>query len=151
MPRRLAGTPTLFQQAMAAALPAGEDGQRQADEQGEAQHGAAQQGMAQHGEVQQAQQLELGADLIWLACGRAYDASADPVLRQLQALRPTLLAGGYPAVDAEHMCWPGAAVYLAGRAALLAAGPCAGRHRTGAARAGKLWRGGGWEVQGGDM
>eukprot|EP00887_Chlorella_sp_A99_P000159 scaffold16.g159.t1 len=70
--------------------------------------------------------LELPADVIWLACGSAYSVQADPLLAELQQQHPTAVVGGYPWVDEEHLCWPGAPVYLAGRAAMLALGPCAG-------------------------
>lgn len=124
--RKQAGAHTLFQQAVGAAAAAASGQAHQAGQQDATQQGATQQGAKKQDKTQQAQQVELGSDLIWLACGRAYDAAADPVLRTLRAQRPTLVAGGYPLIDAEHMCWPGAAVYLAGRSSLLATGPCAG-------------------------
>lgn len=121
LPCKLAGSATLFQQAVAASAQATSgDGRRE----GADQQDAEQQKATAH--EQQAQQRELAADCVWLACGSAYDAAADPVLRQLAAAAPTLLAGGFPLLDDEHLCWPGAAVYLAGRGALLAVGPCAG-------------------------
>ena len=70
--------------------------------------------------------LLLQADLVWVSCGAAFSLAANPLLAQLQEQRPTAVAGGYPWVDEEQLCWPGAPVYLAGRAALLALGPCAG-------------------------
>ena len=97
--------PTLFQQAVAAT--SGGSSPQQAQPEGQ-------------------RQRQLRAQLVWLACGRAYNAAADPVLQQLQQQRPTLLAGGYPRLDDEHLCWPGAAVYVMGRGSLLSVGPCAG-------------------------
>lgn len=68
----------------------------------------------------------LEADALWLACGAAYDAAADPLLAQLQARVPTAVVAGYPWLDDRTLCWPGAPVYLAGRPAALALGPAAG-------------------------
>ncbi|KAL4419953.1 hypothetical protein ABPG75_007051 [Micractinium tetrahymenae] len=130
LPSKQVGAPTLFQQAVAAALAARAEQQQseaqEAEQQGKQQGEVQQPQQAQQAQQAQQQEQELGADLLWLACGQAYDAAADPVLSQLQAQRPTLLAGGYPLIDDEHLCWPGAAVYLAGRSTLLTVGPCAG-------------------------
>jgi hypothetical protein len=76
--------------------------------------------------VEEAHEQVLAADEVWLACGRAHNASADPVLRKLAAAAPLRIAGGYAWPDDEHLCWPGAPVYLAGRAAMLSLGPAAG-------------------------
>lgn len=108
-----AAGPTTFQQAVAAAAAAGAESAN-----------ASAASAAEDGEAQQPGQL--GADMGWLACGAAYDAGADPVLRQLAADAPAPLTGGYPWLDEEHLCWPGAAVYVVGRGAMLALGPCAG-------------------------
>jgi hypothetical protein len=81
---------------------------------------------AQQPQQQQQEEVSLESQLVWLCCGSAYDAAADPVLRGLQLAAPTLLAGGYACLDDEHLCWPGAGVYIAGRGALLSVGPTAG-------------------------
>lgn len=104
-----AAGPTLFQQAVAAAAAAAASApdalaEQQFDE----------------------QPAELTANLVWLACGRAYDAAGEAVLRQLAAQAPVPRTGGYPWLDDEALCWPGAPVYLLGRGALLSVGPCAG-------------------------
>lgn len=111
--------PTLFQQAVAAtvaqAAQAASDGQQAPP--AERPLPAAEQQQAG---------APLAAGLVWLACGAAYDAGTDAVLARLAAEAPTPLTGGYPGLDAEHLCWPGAAVYVLGRGALLGVGPCAG-------------------------
>lgn len=120
--------PTQFQQAAAAATgqsaQAAGDGQQQQGERpppADAGDGQHERGDAPH--------APLAADQVWLACGAAYDAAADPVLARLAAGAPTPLTGGYPWLDPEHLCWPGAAVYVLGRGALLGVGPCAGAAR----------------------
>ena len=125
-PQRVAGgeaygqQPTIFQQAVTAAA-----GGAPADT-GTAGAGASASEAPSQAAQPPPQQQQMAADRVWLACGRAYSAQGDPVLRQLLQQRPTLLAGGYPWLDDGSLCWPGAAVYVLGRAALLGVGPCAG-------------------------
>jgi hypothetical protein len=70
--------------------------------------------------------LEEEADCVWLACGSAYNITNHPFLSHLQMKYPTRLVAGYPVLDPATCVWPGAPVYLIGRGALLAVGPCAG-------------------------
>ncbi|KAL4857085.1 Pre-mRNA-processing protein 40A [Chlorella vulgaris] len=145
--REQAAAPSLFQQAVAATAAVG---QRTGASQGvpNPQAGAtpqpdtapladavptapqtplpAQQQQQPPPQQQQQQEVSLETQLVWLCCGSAYDAAADPVLRGLQLAAPTLLAGGYACLDDEHLCWPGAGAYIAGRGALLSVGPTAG-------------------------
>ncbi|PRW33610.1 FAD-dependent oxidoreductase [Chlorella sorokiniana] len=76
--------------------------------------------------AQPVQQQQLPADQVWLACGAAYNAAADPVLADLAQQAPAPLTGGYPWLDDESLCWPGAPVFLLGRGTLLSVGPSAG-------------------------
>jgi hypothetical protein len=66
------------------------------------------------------------ADCVWLACGSAYNVSRNTLLSTLQKKFPTRLVAGYPVLDPTTCVWPGAPVYVVGRGALLAVGPCAG-------------------------
>ncbi|KAG7668077.1 hypothetical protein NADE_005116 [Nannochloris sp. 'desiccata'] len=66
------------------------------------------------------------ADCVWLACGSAYNAALQPLLCTIQSKLPTRIVAGYPVLDPASCVWPGAPVYIVGRGALLAVGPCAG-------------------------
>lgn len=112
--------PTAFQAAVAAARAAAADASPGALPAPAPPAQLAQQ--EQH--VQQQQQLE--ADAVWLACGSAYSCERDPVLAALQRQCPTQLVGSYPLLDDATLVWPGAPVFVIGRAAMLSVGPCAG-------------------------
>lgn len=66
------------------------------------------------------------ADCVWLACGSAFNTALHPLLSTIQSKCPTRIVAGYPVLDPASCVWPGAPVYLVGRGALLAVGPCAG-------------------------
>jgi hypothetical protein len=66
------------------------------------------------------------ADCVWLACGSAFNTALQPLLSTIQSKFPTRIVAGYPVLDPASCVWPGAPVYLVGRGALLAVGPCAG-------------------------
>lgn len=117
-----AGGPTTFQQAVAAATAAATAA---ASADSVPATAAAAEATATKPPGEQSER-QLSVDQVWLACGSAYAASTDPVLCQLAAAAPAPLTGGYPWLDDNHLCWPGAAVYLIGRGALLSVGPCAG-------------------------
>lgn len=128
-PAAKAAGPSLFQQAVAAAAAAAANaapapttpvGAAAASDQ------AAQLAAGEAAQGQQPGEQQLRADQVWLACGSAYDAAGDPVLAELARQAPVPLTGGYPWVDDESLCWPGAPVFLMGRGALLGVGPSAG-------------------------
>ncbi len=68
----------------------------------------------------------LQADAVWIACGAAYNGQAGTVLSKLHECCASSFVGGYPLIDDFRCVWPGAPLYLIGRAAMLAVGPCAG-------------------------
>ena len=135
--------PTTFQRAVAAAAAAAADPATStpgaagaAPEQG-AQPAAAPPQPQLAGE----QQLEAGQ--VWLACGQAYNAARDALLAELLRQAPTPLTGGYPWLDEETLCWPGAPVLLLGRGTLLSVGPSAGGWGGRGAAAKRGWHGAG--------
>jgi hypothetical protein len=75
---------------------------------------------------QPASHQTLRPHLIWLACGASHNAATHPLFAALQPRCPTRIVGGYPVLDQETCLWPGAPVYVVGKDALLAMGPCAG-------------------------
>lgn len=79
--------------------------------------------------LEQGKRISVRADALWIACGSAYNMQRDPVLAQLQRQQPTHILGGYPLIDDATLAWPGAPVFLVGRAAMLSVGPCAGKFR----------------------
>lgn len=129
LPAAAAG-PTTFQQAVAAASAAAAAAAPATPVQGslaaadEAE--ASGPGGAPAAAREQPAELHVQAQLVWLACGAAYSAASEPVLAQLQRAAPVPLTGGYPWLDEENLCWPGAAAYVAGRGSMLSVGPCAG-------------------------
>lgn len=68
----------------------------------------------------------LSTDFVWLACGGAFNVARHPILSTVQQSYPTRLVAGYPVIDPGSCVWPGAPIYLIGKAAMLAMGPCAG-------------------------
>jgi hypothetical protein len=119
--RDAASAPSAFQQAVAAAgggVPATTWGAAAAAAT------AAAAGAAPAAAEPPLQQLD--ADAIWVACGAAYNVERDPLLSVLLRQCPTPVVGGYPAVDDATLVWPGAPLFVVGRAAMLALGPCAG-------------------------
>ena len=126
-----AAGPSLFQRAVAAAAAAAGAAAAPAPATpgaaGAAPEQAGQPAAADLAQRQQPAVQQLQADQVWLACGRAYNAAADPVLADLAQQAPTPLTGGYHWLDDESLCWPGAPVFLIGRGALLSVGPSAGR------------------------
>ena len=66
------------------------------------------------------------AHFVWLACGSAFNTSHHSILSSLEQSHPTRLVAGYPVIDPGSCVWPGAPIYLLGRGAMLAVGPCAG-------------------------
>lgn len=81
---------------------------------------------ASHCTVDDCNNIVKNVHIVWLACGKAFNASTHPLLLRIQQQCPTKLISGYPVIDQETCLWPGAPIYLAGRAAMLAVGPSAG-------------------------
>lgn len=141
-PAGKASGPSLFQQAVAAAAAAAAAAAGAApapgtpNAAGEAAGPPAQPPAG--GLAPQQQQQLLRADEVWLACGSAYNAAADPVLADLARQAPAPLTGGYPWLDDEFLCWPGAPVFLLGRGAMLSVGPSAGELQGGLDRRGAM-------------
>lgn len=78
------------------------------------------------GGQQELMDQHLAADVIWIACGEAFDVDTHPVLSALQRVCPTRVVAGYPVIDPGTCVWPGAPVYIIGKGAMLAMGPAAG-------------------------
>ena len=123
------GGPSLFQQAVAAAQAASAaagTAQTPTTPGEPAQPPAGDLAPQQQQPAERQQQQLLQADEVWLACGSAYNAAVDPVFADLARQAPAPLAGGYPWLDDESLCWPGAPVFLLGRGAMCSVGPSAG-------------------------
>ena len=67
---------------------------------------------------------EVNVDTIVLACGSAYNIANIPMFSSILPL--TRCVSGYPVIDFEYCVWPSVPVFLIGRSALLAIGPCSG-------------------------
>ena len=52
-----------------------------------------------------------------------YSVLDDPVLARLQQELPTSIVGGYPVLEDSSLAWPGASLFMLGKAALLALEP----------------------------
>ena len=55
----------------------------------------------------------LVADVVWLACGEAADARADPLLEALRREAPARVLGGLPVLE-PGLRWPGAPLFILG-------------------------------------
>ncbi|MBW4649415.1 MAG: lysine N(6)-hydroxylase/L-ornithine N(5)-oxygenase family protein [Kastovskya adunca ATA6-11-RM4] len=73
-------------------------------------------------------------DRIWLATGTRFDATTEPLLKEVQEAFPTEMINGLPVLD-EHLRWSGCELFVMGGLAALQLGPVA-RNLSGARMAG---------------
>lgn len=73
-------------------------------------------------------------DRIWLATGTRFDATTEPLLKEVQEAFPTQMINGLPVLD-EHLRWSGCELFVMGGLAALQLGPVA-RNLSGARMAG---------------
>ena len=65
-------------------------------------------------------------DDVEIACGSAFDVATHPVLGMMVARDNVEVLGGYPAVQSDCRLCEGSRVFVTGRGAMIAVGPCGG-------------------------
>lgn len=70
--------------------------------------------------------VEVVCDAVEVACGSAFDVATHPVLGAVVARHGVEVLGGYPVVQEDCRVCEGSRVFVAGRGAMLAVGPCGG-------------------------
>lgn len=65
----------------------------------------------------------ISCDLIWIACGNAFDVEEHPLLHEMYRKVPLETVGGYPCLQDGSFSWGNTPVFLVGRSAMLSAGP----------------------------
>ena len=70
--------------------------------------------------------VEVACDAVEVACGSAFDVATHPVLGAVVARHGVEVLGGYPVVQEDCRVCEGSRVFVAGRGAMLAVGPCGG-------------------------